>query len=209
MRPWSCLPVLAVLAGCASFPSPAFPRAIRAVHDATSADARHSLFYARGDLGLGLPDGLLGAGIGVHPASFLSAELGAGLGDSGPQASLMANLHYPIAPDDPAVGVASGVSLGPQTDIEPDSFDNFFGETSEGFKKRWDVVVWSNTEVQAWTAPSRQKARFRMHFGLAVPIAHSAPVCGIYSGYDLDESACAESRLELVPYFGFGLMFDL
>jgi hypothetical protein len=70
-----------------------------------------SAFYFHAEAGLGTPEGLLGAGLGISPTTWASAEIGGGMSDSGPQASLMLGLQLPVS-ERATLGASSGLSIG-------------------------------------------------------------------------------------------------
>jgi hypothetical protein len=146
-----------------------------------------SPFYFHGDVGLGTPEGLAGAGLGVAPTSWSSIEIGAGLADSGWQAASMLGLHVPVS-DDATLGVSSGVSIGRQAYSQ-----GILGE--HDFQEVWDWALWSNTEMTVRRSFGPEMA-LRLHAGVAALLAFGKPSCnGTCPGPGLDK---------LVPYFGFG-----
>jgi hypothetical protein len=164
---------------------------------------RSSTVYAFGEVGPGIPFGLVGGGIGIAPIPQLALEMGGGGGTSGPQAAAMLNgrirvSHYAT------LGLSTGVSAGPALDHEPD-LDSAFEESPPRYVKRWPWAFWSNTEVQLRLSYSEHIA-MRYHFGVAIPFAMTKPVCE--ANDRIGAMACMSDRPPtLAPYLGFSLEY--
>ncbi len=155
--------------------------------------------YVQGAFGFGVPAGLIGVGLGVMPVPWASVEVSGGLSDSGPQVAAMGGLHLQVK-DTTSLGLASGVSVGRYSDVEPDYFDfNILGPLPE-FEKYWDWVLWSNTEVQVRHALSDHTV-LRLDLGVTVPVANATSECTL--GDHAEPSDCeADTLPEQLAYVG-------
>lgn len=166
---------------------------------------RTEWLYGYFDAGMGLPNGMVGAGLGVSPVRWAAFEVGGGTNDAGPQASGMAIAR--IRPSHVStLGLAAGLSIGTFDEEEPDvALDEL------DYDKTWSWVVWSNTELQVRAALSETSA-LRGHFGLALPVDDSGATCEDNAGsnaYAFDLEACLDESLpDFVPYVGLGAEWD-
>ena len=149
-----------------------------------------------------MPEGLIGAGAGVSPTEWSSAELGAGFGYDGdhdapvrPQVAFMLGLRARVS--EPAtLGLSSGLSFGPYATTTP---HDLFDSEDPGYTVRWRWALWSNTEMTLRHAIDAQTA-VRFHAGLAASLAAAHP-----TGASTDAEEWASALLpDFLPYVGLG-----